>query len=344
MQPNIDKPREKVSPRQARRQFLNARKGNVKESTHRTYKFPTKHFIEFCEHHGIESIGGVDGYVIESWKQDRKDDEIAQVTLHNNAKTLRVFIRWCERAELIEYGTADRMEIPEVTKEEVVSNDKLPLELAEQTLRYLNTYEYASRKHALFKTLWHTGCRISGAIALDVGDVVFGSEVNILKFQNRPTVGTPLKNNNGGERNVTISEELADVLKDYIEGKRPKVTDQYGRDPLFCTEHQRIERQRAYKDFTAVTRPCHVSNHCPHDRDVDGCDAAQSKKKASGCPSSKSLHPVRRGSITYHIQREWPKEKLSERVDVSVEVLNKHYDARSKEQEREGRKQFLDLM
>lgn len=344
MEPTSENPHETVSPRQARRQFLDARKGNVKESSFRTYKFPTRHFIEFCEDHEVDPIGDVGGYVIESWKQQRKEEDISQITLHNNTKTIRVFIRWCEKAEMIEYGTADRIEIPEVTKEQAVSNDKLPLEMAEQTLRYLNTYEYASRKHALFKTLWHTGCRISGAIALDVEDIGFGNEASILKFQNRPDTGTPLKNKNGGERNVTISKDLSSVLKDYIEGKRPNVTDDFDREPLFCTDHGRIARQRAYKSFTALTRPCHVSDKCPHQRDIDGCDAAQSVGKAPGCPSSKSLHPVRRGAITYHIQQEWPKEKLSERVDVSVEVLNKHYDARSKEEEREGRKQYLDMM
>jgi hypothetical protein len=87
-----------------------------------------------------------------------------------------------------------------------------------------------------------------------------------------------------------------------------------------------------------------VSDQCPHDRDIDGCEAAQKKKKAMSCPSSESLHPIRRGSITYQVERGWPKEKLSERVDVSVEVLNKHYDARTKEKEREGREQYLDLL
>jgi hypothetical protein len=57
-----------------------------------------------------------------------------------------------------------------------------------------------------------------------------------------------------------------------------------------------------------------------------------------------SLHPLRRSSITYHTNRSWPKEKLSERVDVSVAVLNKHYDARTKEGEREGRKEYIDLL
>lgn len=343
MEPN---PNSKLhtSPRKARRQFLEARKGNVKQSSYRTYKFPTKHFIRFCESHNIEEVGEVDGHVIESWKQARKDEDIKQITLHNNTKTIRVFIRWCERAELIEYGTADRMEIPSVTTEQAVSHDKLSIELAGQVLRYLNTYEYASRNHALFKTLWHTGCRISGAISLDIDDVNFETEGPTIEFHNRPDVGTPLKNKNGGERNVSISDDLSNVLKDYIEGKRSNVTDDYDREPLFCTDTQRIERQRAYKNFTAITRPCVVSDNCPHDRDIDGCDAAQKKKHAFGCPSSESLHPIRRGSITYHIEREWPKEKISERVDVSVEVLNKHYDERTKEKEREGREQYLELL
>lgn len=333
-----------MAPRQARREFLNARRGNVKQSSFRTYKYPTKHFVNFCEDNDIEKIGNVGGYVIESWKQTRKNEDITQMTLHNNVKTLRVFIRWCESAELLERGTADRMDIPEVTKEQEVSNAKVPLDQAEDILRYLNTYEYASRRHALFKTMWHTGCRISGAIALDVDDLVSDRDGAILQFRNRKEQGTPLKNRNGGERNVTLTDEAHSVLVDYIEGKRPDVTDEFDRRPLFCTDTQRVERQRAYKNFTALTRPCVVAGTCPHEREIDHCDAAQKKKEAFGCPSSKSLHPIRRGSITYHIERGWPKEKLSERVDVSVEVLNKHYDARTKEKEREGREQYLDLL
>ena len=342
MKPDLTNPAETIKPRQARRQFLSARRGNVKKTTYRSYKFPTKDFIEFCEQHDIEAIEDVGGYIIESWKQRRKD-EVKQITLHNNVKTLRVFIRWCETAELIEYGTADRIEVPSVSKQQAVSDESLALSQAENILRYLNTYEYASREHALFKTMWQTGCRISGAIALDKKDYDH-NDGPILKFRNRKSDGTPLKNGNGGERNVTINEDLRTVLQDYIDGKRPDTTDAFDREPLFCTRTQRMPRQRAYKNFTALSRPCFTEGVCPHDREIDGCDAAQQKKKAFGCPSSVSLHPIRRGSITYHIDRGWPKEKLSERVDVSVEVLTKHYDARSKEQERQGREQFVNLL
>lgn len=342
MKPDVDNPAETISPRQARRQFLSHRRGNVKQSTFRTYKFPTRHFIDFCEKHDISTIGEVGGYIIESWKDKRKG-EVKQITFHNNVKTLRVFIRWCETAELVEYGTADRMDIPEVTRQEAVSDDSLDLSQAESLLRYLNTYEYASRQHALFKTLWHTGCRISGAISLDVEDFDHG-DGPILKFRNRKAQGTALKNGSKSERNVTIDDDLLAVLRDYVDGRRPDTTDAFDRDPLFCTHTQRLVRQRAYQNFTALTRPCFTEDACPHDREIDHCDAAQKKKHSFGCPSAVSLHPIRRGSITYHITRGWPKEKLSERVDVSVDVLNQHYDARSKEKERQGRKEYLDLL
>lgn len=97
-----------VSPRQARRQFLESKKGVVKDSTVRAYRFPTKQFIEFCEKHEVETTGEISGYVIESWKQQRRSESIKLVTLHNNVKHLRVFIRWCESVELVEQGLAAR--------------------------------------------------------------------------------------------------------------------------------------------------------------------------------------------------------------------------------------------
>lgn len=343
MKPDLNNPGETFTPRQARSEFLKSKKGEVKQSSYRAYRFPTKHFIEFCERNGIETVGEIGGYVIESWKSVREAEDIAQITFHNDVKKVRVFIRWCESAELIEYGTADRMDIPQVSREQAVSDDRLPTAQAEDTLEHLETYEYGSRLHALFKTMWHTGCRISGAMSLDIDDYNH-YEGSHLKFRNRPSTGTPLKNGNHSERNVTIEDDLDRVLRDYIEGKRPNVTDEFDREPIFCTHAQRLTRARAYKDVTAITRPCVLRDVCPHDREINDCDAARVKKQAAGCPSSVSLHPVRRGSITYHINQGWPKEKLSERVDVSVEVLSKHYDARTKEKEREGRAEYLDLL
>jgi len=272
-----------LSPRQARREFLNSKKGSIKESSRRAYKYPTKSFVEFCEEHGIETTGEVDGYVLTSWKERRRQ-EIKPITLHNNVKHLRVFLKWAARSELMERHIYEKLAVPDVPDDEVRSHAMLDLEQAEATLRYLKTYEYATRKHAMFYTLWHTGCRVSGAISLDVEDVVNQSGDYIITFRNRRSTGTALKNGNNGERNVSITDSLWNVLQDYLEGPhRNQVEDEYGRKPLFTTPKNRISRGTAYKDYTAITRPCVVTSSCPHNRLIDDCEAAQRKEDATKC-------------------------------------------------------------
>ena len=337
-------PSEYTSPRKARQDFLDSKRGTVKESTRRAYEYPTKHFVEFCEAREVATTGEITGYLLSEWKEDRRT-EIKTITLHNNVKHLRVFLKWAERCELMERHIHEKLSVPSVPDDEAVSHERLYADQAELMLDHLETYQYATRTHAMFHTLWHTGCRASGAISLDVRDVTTESGEYMLKFRNRRSTGTSLKNGNKSERNVSISENLWTTLQNYIEGpNRSDITDDYDRDPLFTTPTKRATRQRAYKDYTALSRPCVTSNACPHDRIIDDCDAAQKVKQAFGCPSSLSLHPIRRGSITYQINQSYPKEKLSERVDVSVEVLDKHYDARTEEEQRKGRREFLDLL
>lgn len=180
--------------------------------------------------------------------------------------------------------------------------------------------------------MWFTGCRISGAMSLDLQDFdprEHGD--NVLQFRTRESEGTPLKNGNKSEWSITIRDSLAETLSDYISMRRERTTDEHGREPLFTILSGRLYRQRAYKNIVAISRPCVHGGNCPHNWVIDDCEAAQDKEQAPSCPSSVSLHPVRRGSITNQINEGWPKEKLSERVDVSVDVLDKHYDARTEE-------------
>jgi site-specific recombinase XerD len=328
-------------PRKARLDWLSSIRGRLKESTIRGYETITEDFIEYLESNGIEATKEIDGYVIQQWKIKRKDeDNVQPITLHNNAKHLRVFIKWCEASELVEDGLSEKIQIPDVSDEQSRSERKVSPEQMESILHYLSIYEYASRLHAVSKVLWHTGCRASAVVALDLDD--FDPQMGILKIRNRKETGTPLKNGIKSERNVTMNEGVMEVLNAYVEGRRYEVTDEYGRDPLFTTKYGRMTRQRAYKNFVAISRPCVYDNTCPHDRDIDQCDAALNKKQSYECPSSESLHPIRRGSITHHLNQDWPKEKVSERCDVSVAVLEKHYDARTYEDKRQGRSEYLD--
>lgn len=340
--PNDDRhPSEVVPLLKARRDFIQYKEQTQKESTARAYDYPTKDFVEFCDSRGVTVTGEIGKRNVTKWI-DKRRNEVKPITVHNNAKHLRVFLKWMGNRELCDWEIHRQMEIPNVPEDDDVNDQVLREGHAENVLEYLDTYHYASVYHALFYTMWHTGCRISGAIALDVDDFEPSAhDDSILTFRNRKAEGTPLKNKNKSDRDVTISDALADVLQDYVSTRREDKTDEYGREPLFTVPSGRLYRQRAYKNVVALTRPCVTGENCPHNRAIESCDAAQDKEQAPSCPSSVSLHPVRKGAITNHINEGWPKELLSERVDVSVEVLEKHYDFRTTERKRQNRRQYL---
>lgn len=346
MNPGNDQhPKDVLSPRAARRQFLNSKRGSVKDSTVRAYKYPTKHFVEYCENQGVDTMSDINSYLIESWVQKREAEDVKAITVHKNAKLVRVFIKWAEHSDLLPAGSHEKMRIPDVPDEEVSSDEVLRAYPAHQIKKHLETYDYASRKHALFAFMWETACRASGAIAVDLDDLDYDRQGDpCVTFLNRKSQSTALKNGENSERTIQISDELDALLQDYIEFKRADVTDEYGRKPLFTTGHGRLSRNRIYKDTVALTRPCVYTNECPAGRTIADCEPAQKKKQAMSCPENVSPHPVRRGSITDHINRGWEKELLSERVDVSVEVLEKHYDARTKEEALQRRKEYRDLL
>ena len=333
-------PAKVTPPRKARREFLQHKQETQKESTARAYKYPTRSFVEFVESRGVHATGEITKGHVANWIDDRRED-VKPVTVHNNAKHLRVFLKWMGQRELVEWSIHERMEIPTVPEGGDVNENVLRADLAENTLDYLGTFEYGTLYHALFYTMWHTGCRISGAISLDLDDFEQRHGDSVLRFRNRQSTGTPLKNRNKSERNVSISDSVAQVLQDYVASRRLRKKDDQGREPLFTVPGGRLTRQRAYKNIVAATRPCVHGEKCPHNREIEDCEAAQRKEKAPSCPSSVSLHPVRKGAITHHINEGWPKEVLSERVDVSVEVLEKHYDFRKNERKRQNRRQYL---
>jgi len=331
---------ENSNPRKARREFIQHKQETQKGSTARAYEYPTRSFIEFIEANGVKTAGDISRRHVSGWIDERREN-VKPITIHNNAKHLRVFLKWMAQRELVEWGIHERMEIPKVPEGGDVNDDVLRKDHAETVLDYIGTYEYATVYHALLFTMWRTGCRISGAISLDVGDFERTPEDNIIRFRNRNDTGTPLKNKSKSERDVSITDPLSETLEDYIASRRLEKTDDFGREPLFTVPGGRLTRQRGYKNIIAYTRPCVSGNTCPHNREIDECEAAQDKDQSPSCPSSVSLHPVRKGSITNHINEGWPKELLSERVDVSVDTLEKHYDFRKNERKRQNRKQYL---
>ncbi|MFC7230719.1 hypothetical protein ACFQMM_03635 [Saliphagus sp. GCM10025308] len=119
------------------------------------------------------------------------------------------------------------------------------------------------------------------------------------------------------------------------------MTDEFDREPLFTTQQGRVSTTTVRRDFYKLTRPCGYDPDCPHDRQIDDCEAV-APAKAMHCPSSFSTHPLRKWAIMNQLDAGVPKELLSDRVDVSVPVLEKHYDQRSEERKSRQRREVLE--
>ena len=87
---------------------------------------------------------------------------------------------------------------------------------------------------------------------------------------------------------------------------------------------------------------CQVTGECPHDRDLGECEALVSLNDALKCPSSHSPYSTRHGYFTEIRRKVVPVAVLSERCDVSEEILEKHYDERTDEERREFRREMFD--
>jgi site-specific recombinase XerD len=329
-----------MEPEEAVEQYLASRKHDTTQSTQQNHRYRLTRFLEWCEEVGFEDMNDLTGRKAEQYKNYRiTEGGINQMTLQNQLRTFRMFVRWCEANEAVEPDVSEKILIPTVSKSEQARDEHVDTETAEEIIEYLSRFEWASLTHIVFHTLWHTGARRGALRALDVSD--WHSEERYLAVRHRPESDTPLKLKEEGERNVTITNDLlTEALDDYIQHNRHEVEDDYGRDPLLTTTHGRptvgsIQR-RVYK----VTRPCFYAGECPHNRDIDDCEGTE-YDGYSKCPSSLSPHPVRRGAITEHLNENVPKEVASERMSVSVDVLDQHYDARSKEEKRQNREQFL---
>lgn len=325
-----------TSPREAVDLYLEERKRDVAPETLQNHKYALGAFVDWCAQEGIASLDALDARTLHQFRHWRAE-QLSRVSLQTQLVVVRTAIRLWEKLDICEDGLAEKMIIPQ--RPEVARDEKIDPDRVEQILDFLEKFHYASRDHALFLTLWHTGMRMGDAQSLDVGDV--HRDGRMLELRHRRDEGTTLKNGLEGERCVALSDEATEVLGDYIDRNRIDVRDDHGRDPLFTTERGRIAKNTIRKTTYRLTRPCVYANHCPHDRDPDDCEAA-TYHGSGGCPSSHSPHPIRRGAITW-LLLDGPSRAVSDRCDVSKEVIDTNYDRRTEQEKMEKRRDALDL-
>ncbi|WP_160134187.1 tyrosine-type recombinase/integrase [Halococcus salsus] len=330
-----------LTPEEALEQYLESRH-DATASTVTNHRYRLNYFLQwFDEESELDDLSALSGLHCEQFKNWRMTNfDLNLVTLQYHMQTLRVFVRWCENVGVIDEEVSDKIIVPTVPESEKARDVHISHDRATQIMDYLARYEWASKNHLVFSLLYHTGMRRSSLYSLDVQD--WHQDNGYLAVRHRPEQGTSLKLKEDGERNVSVTNNrLARALDDWLEEQRPDVVDDSGRHPLLASTQGRLHYETISKVCYRVVRPCYFANECPHDRDIDDCQATK-RDHMSKCPGSVSSHPIRRSAITHHLDSDVPKAIVSERMNVSEPILDMHYDARDKEQRRLNRAKYLD--
>lgn len=331
-----------ISPAEAKAMYLDEKSSESRESTVQAHDYRLRHFIRWCENEDISNLNPLTGRDLHHYKLWRREDgDLNNVTLVTQLSTLRVFIRWCEQIDAVKPDLSDSISLPTLSQGEDQRDVMLDGERATELLKYLRQSEFGTRTHALIEVLWHTGMRIGAAQGLDVED--YDPSNQLLELRHRPQQGTRLKNGERGERFNAINDQVCNVVNAYLEDNRKRVMDGYDRKPLFTSRLGRPAKSTLRDSIYRITRPCVYTNQCPHDRDINDCEALN-RNRASKCPSSVSPHAIRRGSITTHLSEDIPNKVVGDRMDVSLDVIEAHYDRRSEQQKSQQRREYTDKL
>lgn len=343
---------ESTSPERARDLWLESHDGA--DSTIGSYRRRLRPFLEWLDDHDISDLSDLSTRNIKEFEAHRRSRDLDTQSLNNQFGTIRQWLGYCYELNAVSKDVAKALDVPSLSKEDRVNTEKLITERAEEILKNLDRYRYASREHVLFLLLWRTTARIGTIRALDLRDfyhtdddrrrlreelenegfaphVVDGIledvEFPLLYPRHRAESETPLKNDEGGERVINLAEWVGEVLEDYIAVNRADVRDEDGRRPLLSSKKGdgRLSKSAMRNWCYILTQPCEFGGPCPHDRDPETCEARE-HGHGSKCPSSRSPHRVRTGSITNHRDRGWPISELADKANTSEDLIEGVYD------------------
>jgi integrase len=336
-----------LSPEDGVDRYLKRRQGEITPETMDEYRRKLAYFLEFCELNKIKDLNEVDGRLVDDyrvWRRDEAPDAVESLnvkTMRDEMYLFQAFLRYLESIEAVQPDLGENVVIPELGEGDGVRDVELEPKRVAEILEYLGKYRYASRDHVVWLLHCRTGRRPGAIHSLDVGDVHLGDDP-YLTFRHRPEQGTRLKNGRNGEGDITITDTVATVLEDYIETHRELVTDEYGREPLLASTQGRLSKTTIRRVFYRWSRPCAIRKACPHGEVVEECAATQSKDAWSTCPSSHSSYSARHGHITQLRRLGLPKSVISERCDVSKEIIEMHYDERSEADRRKLQRELFE--
>ncbi|WP_411964524.1 tyrosine-type recombinase/integrase [Haloferax sp. YSMS24] len=329
-----------LKPREAASRYLRRRRADSTDASVDSWKYRLRLFVQWAEGIGIETVSQFRGYDLDEYFELRSA-AVAPATLEGEMWTLRKFFEYLEQLEAVDDGIAQSVRIPDIDDEDRTDDTQLEAPDAIALLQFYRQSDVhrATRNHVFLELAWYTGARQGGIRALDLRDLFL--DENYIEFRHRPETDTPLKNKRNGERPVAIPTEVSEVIREYVDGKRYDVHDEHQRQPLLASMDGRPKTNTIRMWSYLATLPC-LHGPCPHGRDSDTCEMTKFAH-ASKCPSSRSPHKIRTGSITWQLDSGLPPEIVAERVNAGIDVIKKHYDAATAfERMERRRRQYID--
>jgi site-specific recombinase XerC len=305
--------------------YLAEREFELSDSSLQNHRYQLKQFRIWGASVGVDSIEELDPIALSKFRRARSDD-INSNTMYNQLSVLRLFLRFTHRMGWVEESLADSIVLP--TRDGRARDSTIDPDRVASILDELERYRYASLDHVILSMIWTASLRIGALRGLDVGDVHAGDEW--FDVVHRPETETPLKNAGDSEREVNLHGWVCDVLRAWINDRRPGVQDSHGeREPLLATQHGRIARSSIRRRIYKLTSCGSLGQGCE-------CGA----DPITHCDDVVAPHDIRRSSITAWLNDGADKGLLSDRVDTESWA---HYDVRDPSQKREARRDAFDM-
>jgi len=314
-----------------------SRRENRSPATRSQYKRTLPKFIEFANSEGIRYPYAITTTLVDEFVDELEGEYDADATVYTYTKNIRAWFQWLNRRNLCNSAICRILDKEELGLSPQVRDVVLPESEATVILENLRNNRYGSSLHTVTELNWNGGPRLGDMHSLDLCDFISGE--NEIKFRHRPDQGTRLKNGDefdnspgDGERNIELKEEVVSAIQYYINNERPDVIDEFDRKPLFTTEQGRASRSTLRRWIYEATS-CRWTVDSQEEPSCDGnCDP-----DSNICPKSYYPHAVRRGAIVNHLSGGLRPDRASERFDVSVKILKKHYDPRTEHKKKEDR-------
>jgi len=338
-----------VSPAVAVEKFLANEQSELAPNTLSEYERELNRFVDFCDRNDIEDSTGFDGRILHDFKIWRRDEahdgegSLSNKTMRDEMYLFRKFLRFLESIDAVRSQLHTKIEIPSLDPGEGERDIEFDSEELEAILAHLKKYEYATREHAVWVLFAATGRRPSGLRALDCGDVHLDTENAYIEFHHREGEEdeTRLKNDKNSENTISLNDAAAEALQDYIDTHRINI-EENGRVPLLTSTYGRLSTSSIQKYVYKWSRPCVIGHECPENRSQEKCEAMESSDQAVKCPYSKPPVALRHGYISNLRRQGVSLHAISDRCDVSEDVIEKHYSELTEEEKRELRRKELE--